>query len=102
MYKRNIHSNLVSNIETKIIKVDDISELNNKIGLYFKEIREARGISQYDLGISIGLSEDTAQQQIYKYEKGIIRIPIDNAIKIAKALNIDLIINGDEIILLPQ
>jgi transcriptional regulator with XRE-family HTH domain len=89
-------------METKILKVDDRNEINNQIGSYFKELRESRGISQYDLGIAIGLSEDIAQQHIYKYEKGIIRIPIDIAVQIAKVLNVDLIINGDTMILIPR
>ena len=62
----------------------------------------SRGISQHELGISIGLSDEIAQQHIYKYEKGIIRIPIDVAVKIAKTLNLDIIINGDNMILVPR
>lgn len=89
-------------LETKIIKVDDKNEINNQIGTYFRDFREARGISQHDLGIAIGLSDDIAQQHIYKYEKGLIRIPIDIAVKIAKTLNVDLIVNGDKMILIPR
>ncbi len=91
-----------TSLETKIITVDDKNEINNQIGTYFRDFREARGISQHDLGISIGLSEDIAQQHIYKYEKGLIRIPIDTAVKIAKTLNVDLIVNGDKMILIPR
>jgi hypothetical protein len=48
------------------------------------------------------LSEEVAQQQIYKYENSIIRIPIDIAITIAKVLNVEMIINGDNIIFIPN
>lgn len=87
-------------METRIIKVN--KDINKNIGSLIKELREARGISQYYLGIAIGLSEDIAQQQIYKYEKGIIRIPLDVAFSIAKILNVDLIINGDNMIFIPR
>ena len=100
MYRKNNHS--TPPLETRIIEVDNKHELNNQIGSHFKEFRESRGISQHDLGIAIGLSEDIAQQHIYKYEKGIIRIPIDVTVKIAKTLNVDLIINGDKMILIPR
>jgi transcriptional regulator with XRE-family HTH domain len=89
-------------LETKIVEVEDRNEINNRIGTYFREFREARGISQHDLGIAIGLSEDIAQQHIYKYEKGIIRIPIDITVKIAKTLSIDLIFNSNKMILIPR
>jgi hypothetical protein len=52
--------------------------------------------------MAIGLSEDIAQQHIYKYEKGVIRIPIDIVVKIAKTLNVDLIVNSDQMILIPR
>ncbi|MEW6585979.1 MAG: helix-turn-helix transcriptional regulator [Nitrospirota bacterium] len=87
-------------MESRIVKVD--KDLNKNIGSLIKEIREARGVSQYYLGIAIGLSEEIAQQHVYKYEKGIIRIPIDVAFSIAKVLNIDLIINGDNMIFIPR
>ena len=86
---------------TKILHVGDRQEINNKIGSFFKDLRKERGISQYYLGIAIGLSEEVAQQQIYKYENSIIRIPIDKAITIAKILNVEMIINGDKIIFIP-
>lgn len=89
-------------METRIIKLEDKHQINNQIGSHFKEFRESRGISQHELGISIGLPDDIAQQHIYKYEKGIIRIPIDIAVKIAKTLNVDIIINGDNMILVPR
>ncbi len=89
-------------METRIIKLEDKNEINNQIGTFFKDFREARGISQYNLGLAIGLSDDIAQQHIYKYEKGLIRIPIDIVIKIAKTLNIDIIVNGDKMILIPR
>jgi transcriptional regulator with XRE-family HTH domain len=89
-------------MDTRIIKLEDRHEINNKIGSHFREFRESRGISQHELGISIGLSDEIAQQHIYKYEKGIIRIPIDVAVKIAKTLNLDIIINGDNMILVPR
>ncbi len=87
---------------TRIIKVDDRKEINNKIGYFIKDLRESRGISQHDLGTAIGLSEDIAQQHIYKYEHSIIRIPIDIAFKIAKRLNVDIIVNGDNMIFIPR
>ena len=86
---------------TKILYVGQRQEINNQIGSFFKDLRKARGISQYYLGMAIGLSEETAQQQIYKYENSIIRIPIDVAITIAKVLNVEMIINGDNIIFIP-
>jgi transcriptional regulator with XRE-family HTH domain len=100
MRKKN--GNSKPHLETKIVEVEDRNELNNQIGAHFKEFREARGISQHDLGISIGLSEEIAQQHIYKYEKGVIRIPIDITVKIAKTLNIDLIFNNNKMILIPR
>jgi transcriptional regulator with XRE-family HTH domain len=100
MNKENNQSS--ATLETKIVEVEDRNEINNRIGTYFKEFRESRGISQHDLGIAIGLSEDIAQQHIYKYEKGIIRIPIDTTVKIAKTLNVDLIFNNNKMILIPR
>jgi transcriptional regulator with XRE-family HTH domain len=100
MHRKSIHSTLP--VETRIIKLEDKNEINNQIGSHFREFRESRGISQHELGMTIGLSDDIAQQHIYKYEKGIIRIPIDIAVKIAKTLNVDLIINGDNLILVPR
>ena len=87
-------------MEAKIIKVD--SDMNRSIGSFIKELRESRGISQYYLGIAIGLSEEIAQQHIYKYERGIIRIPVDIAVKITKVLNVELIINGENMIFIPR
>jgi len=87
-------------LEAKIIKVD--SDMNRSIGSFIKELRESRGISQYYLGIAIGLSEEIAQQHIYKYERGIIRIPVDIAVKITKVLNVELIINGENMIFIPR
>ena len=89
-------------VSTKILHVGDRQEINNQIGSFFKDLRKARGISQYYLGIAVGLSEEVAQQQIYKYENSIIRIPIDIAITIAKVLNVEMIINGDNIIFIPN
>jgi len=100
MHKKS--GNLTLSLETRIIKVADRNEINDRLGANFKEFRELRGTSQHDLGLAVGLSEDIAQQQIYKYEKGIIRIPIDIAVRIAKALNVDLIFNGDKMILIPR
>ncbi len=87
-------------LESRIIKVSD--DINTHLGSFIKELRESRGISQYYLGIALGFSEETAQQQIYKYEKGLIRIPIDIAVSIAKILNVDIIFNGDNIIFIPH
>lgn len=89
-------------IGTKILHVGDKQEINNQIGSFFKDLRKARGISQYYLGIAVGLSGEIAQQQIYKYENSIIRIPIDIAITIAKILNVEMIINGDNVIFIPN
>ncbi|MEW6585981.1 MAG: helix-turn-helix transcriptional regulator [Nitrospirota bacterium] len=100
MLRKKIQSTL--SVEPIIIKVEDRNEINNQIGSHFREIREARGMSQHDLGMAIGLSEDIAQQHIYKYEKSIIRIPIDIVVQIAKVLSVDLIVNGDKMILIPR
>jgi len=100
MLKKSSHAK--QPMETRIIKLEDKHEINNRIGSHFKEFRESRGISQHELGMSIGLPDDIAQQHIYKYEKGVIRIPIDIAVKIAKTLNVDIIINGDNMILIPR
>ena len=88
-------------VSTKILHVGDRQEINSQIGSFFKHLRKERGISQYYLGIAIGLSEEAAQQQIYKYENGIIRIPFEIAITIAKILNVEMIINADKIIFIP-
>ncbi|MCG2722309.1 MAG: helix-turn-helix domain-containing protein [Thermodesulfovibrionales bacterium] len=87
-------------MESRIIKVND--DINVHLGSFIKELRESKGISQFYLGIALGFSEETAQQQIYKYEKGLIRIPIDIAVSIAKILNVDMIFNGDNIIFMPR
>ena len=87
-------------MEAKIIKVDN--DMNRNIGAFIKELREFRGISQYYLGMSIGLSEEIAQQHVYKYEHGIIRIPVDIVVKITKVLHVELIINGDNMIFIPR
>lgn len=57
------------------------------IGSKIKEMREAKGISQYRLAQITGINRST----IKRYEENYIRkISFDNLIKICEALNIDI------------
>jgi transcriptional regulator with XRE-family HTH domain len=87
-----------------IIKVKDRAEENIHIGSYIKQFRESSGISQYELGKAIGLSEDIAQQQIDKYENCLVRVPIDVFFRITKTLNVkvDININNNTIEFTPR
>jgi transcriptional regulator with XRE-family HTH domain len=78
-----------------IIKVKDRAEENIHIGSYIKQFRKDSGISQYELGKAIGLSEDIARQQIDEYEKCLVRVPIDVFFRITKTLNVKVDINID-------
>ncbi len=66
----------------------DESEINKAIGLRIKELRENKRLSQLELGVRIGLTECQAQQYIYKYEKGMIRIPASRIADIARVLGL--------------
>ena len=56
------------------------------IGARMRECRQALGISQADLGNSLGVSF----QQIQKYEKGVNRVSAARLFDICKALNVSL------------
>lgn len=59
--------------------------MSNTIGDRIKAAREAKGISQEELGKVCG----TTKQTIYKYETGIItNIPLDKLDKIASTLDV--------------
>lgn len=59
-----------------------VMKSHKQIGIEIKRIREARGISQMELGEEVGVSF----QQIQKYEKGINKISAERIQQIAKAL----------------
>ena len=56
------------------------------IGARMRERRQALGISQADLGITLGVS----YQQIQKYETGKNRVSAGRLFDICKALNVSL------------
>lgn len=59
--------------------------MSKTIGERIKMAREAKGMSQEDLGKSFGATKQT----VYKYETGIItNIPLDNLEKMAVALGV--------------
>lgn len=59
--------------------------MSKTIGERIKTAREAKGMSQEDLGKSFGATKQT----VYKYETGIItNIPLDNLEKIAVTLGV--------------
>lgn len=59
--------------------------MSKTIGERIKTAREAKGMSQEDLGKSFGATKQT----VYKYETGIItNIPLDNLEKMAVALGV--------------
>ena len=59
--------------------------MQKTIGERIKAAREAKGMSQEDLGKSFGATKQT----IYKYETGIItNIPLDNLEKMASVLGV--------------
>lgn len=55
-------------------------------GSKIRELRKSKGISMKQLGSMIGVSE----QAISQYERGLRKIPLENKVKIAKALDIPL------------
>ncbi|MGY6517567.1 MAG: helix-turn-helix transcriptional regulator [Lysobacteraceae bacterium] len=55
-------------------------------GRRLREAREARGISQRDLGIEVGLDEFTASPRINRYENGVHQPNLALQIVLAKAL----------------
>ena len=74
-------------MERIIIKVKDRAEENIHIGFYITQFRKNSGVSQYELGKAIGLSEDIAKQQIEKYENCIVRVPIEDPLILITLLN---------------
>lgn len=59
--------------------------MSKTIGERIKMAREAKGMSQEDLGKSFGATKQT----VYKYETGIItNIPLDNLEKMANVLGV--------------
>ncbi|MBU3628912.1 helix-turn-helix domain-containing protein [Polynucleobacter sp. AP-Reno-20A-A9] len=59
-------------------------------GFRIYEARLAKGISQENLGVLIGLDEGTASARISRYESGIHEPPIDTARNIAESLGVPL------------
>lgn len=55
-------------------------------GRRLREAREARGISQRDLGIEVGLDEFTASPRINRYENGVHQPNLALQIVLARAL----------------
>lgn len=55
-------------------------------GSKIRELRKNKGISMKQLGLMIGVSE----QAISQYERGLRKIPLENKIKIAKALQVPI------------
>lgn len=54
------------------------------LGQVLREFRKAKGLTQAQLGAVVGVS----QSEIYKYEKGMRKIPIDLLPKLAHALEV--------------
>ena len=61
-------------------------EIVIKVGLRIKELRTAKGLSQFKLSILIGISEN----QLSRIERGESNPTIKTLNKIAKALEIDI------------
>jgi len=58
-------------------------------GEYLKELRKKQGMSQKELGVAVGFSENTAQVRIAGYENGT-RTPRKAVLKsLFEALNLD-------------
>ena len=59
-------------------------ELDIKIGQLIRDFRQARGISQADLGKCL----DITFQQVQKYERGYNRISISSLLEMLKFMNV--------------
>lgn len=63
-----------------------------------KEVRQALGISQAELGVRMGLSEDVASTRINRYERGVHPPDFETAERMAKELGVPLayLLTADE------
>lgn len=59
-----------------------------KIGEIIKTEREKRNLTQYELGIELGQTEESAQTRISKIEKGFLTPNIDELIKLSLLFNV--------------
>jgi transcriptional regulator with XRE-family HTH domain len=62
----------------------EATEVDQTVGARITAMRKAKGLSQSDLGIAVGVTF----QQIQKYEKGINRVGASRLQQIAKCLDV--------------
>lgn len=74
------------------MKPRDATDVDQTVGARITAMRRAKGLSQSDLGIAVGVTF----QQIQKYEKGINRVGAGRLQQIAKCLDVSVaILFGD-------
>ena len=61
-------------------------KLNEKIGIFIRNARISKGLSEKELASLISIS----QQQISRYERGISTLSIENILRLLNVLNIPL------------
>ena len=66
------------------MKPKEATEVDQTVGARITAMRKAKGLSQADLGIAVGVTF----QQIQKYEKGINRVGASRLQQIAKGLDV--------------
>ncbi|RYY18203.1 MAG: XRE family transcriptional regulator [Alphaproteobacteria bacterium] len=66
------------------MKPKEATEVDQTVGARITAMRKAKGLSQADLGIAVGVTF----QQIQKYEKGINRVGASRLQQIAKCLDV--------------
>lgn len=74
------------NISDLLDEKFDKEEKNIILGQKIREIRKSKKISSKELGDFVGVSE----QAISQYERGLRNIPLENLIKISKALRVTI------------
>ena len=60
------------------------------VGRRMRERREALGLAQEKIGVSIGLDESSARARISRYELGVHEAPVPTAKQIATVLKVPL------------
>ena len=66
------------------MKPKEATEVDQTVGARITAMRKAKGLSQADLGVAVGVTF----QQIQKYEKGINRVGAGRLQQIAKCLDV--------------
>ena len=66
------------------MKPKEATEVDQTVGARITAMRKAKGLSQADLGVAVGVTF----QQIQKYEKGINRVGVSRLQQIAQCLDV--------------